>query len=94
MFTGKTKLLFNYNNKHIRQEQKWGIIMNSFFATSITTLIMWLVILVVSPFITKKFWSFMVKKLFPRAVEENYVSENMSWPVAIVIGFIILGAVL
>lgn len=67
--------------------------MDSVFAVSITTLTMWVVILIGFPFITKKFWAYIVKKLFPRAVEENYISADMTWPIAIVIGYIILGAV-
>ena len=58
-----------------------------------STLFIWLLILIVAPFIIKRLWPFVVTRLFPRAVEENYIEKNIPWIPAIIIGFILLGAI-
>ena len=55
-----------------------------------STLFFWLLIFVVVPFIVKRLWPFMVTRLFPKAVEEDYITREISWIPAIIIGLILL----
>ena len=55
-----------------------------------STLFFWLIIFVVIPFIIKKLWPFMVTRLFPKAVEEDYIAKDIPWIPAIIMGIILL----
>lgn len=49
-----------------------------------------LVILFVFAIIIKYSWSYLVKRIFPGAVEQNLIAEEITWDVAVVISILLL----
>lgn len=46
--------------------------------------------LIVVTTIVKYSWSYLMPRLFPAAVEQNYISEEISWNIALVLGILLM----